>query len=235
MLNYRFNLQHGQPGAYASELAGPAPADSKLLRKRMVRQLQARGIRDPDVLSAMKAVPRHLFVQEALAAQAYEDTPLPIGYGQSISQPYIVALMSELLRVKPGMRVLEIGTGSGYQAAILATLGCTVFTVEYLRDLYRNARSLLYGLGFRAVYSHCGDGTLGLPKAAPFDRIIVTACGPEIPKPLAEQLDENGILLIPTGSRTHQRLKRLRKTGGRPNLEEHEPVVFVDLVGVHGR
>ncbi|MDR2744782.1 MAG: protein-L-isoaspartate O-methyltransferase, partial [Desulfovibrio sp.] len=145
----------------------------------MVRLLQTKGISNPDVLSAMKAVPRHLFVQEALAAQAYEDAPLPIGCGQSISQPYIVALMSELLQVKPGMRVLEIGTGSGYQAAILATLGCTVFTVEYLRDLYRNASSLLRSLGFRAIYPHPGDGTLGLPDAAPFDRIIITACGPE--------------------------------------------------------
>ncbi|MDR2055992.1 MAG: protein-L-isoaspartate(D-aspartate) O-methyltransferase [Desulfovibrio sp.] len=201
----------------------------------MARQLQARGISAPDVLSAVKAVPRHLFVQEALAAQAYEDTPLPIGHGQSISQPYLVALMSELLQLKPGMRVLEIGTGSGYQAAILAALGCTVFTVEHLRDLYRNASSLLRNLGFRTIYPHLGDGTLGLPDAAPFDRIIVTACGPEIPEPLVDQLDENGILLVPVGSRTRQNLKRLRKTGGRLTLEDLDPVVFVDLVGVHGR
>ncbi|MDR3358799.1 MAG: protein-L-isoaspartate(D-aspartate) O-methyltransferase [Desulfovibrio sp.] len=201
----------------------------------MTRQLQARGISDSDVLSAMRTVPRHLFVQEALAAQAYEDAPLPIGYGQSISQPYIVALMSELLQVKPGMRVLEIGTGSGYQAAILAALGCIVFTVEYLRDLYRNARDLLRSLGVGAVYPHLGDGTLGLPDAAPFDRIIVTACGPKIPRPLIDQLDENGILLIPTGSPTRQSLKCLRKTGGRPDLEDLESVAFVDLVGAYGR
>jgi protein-L-isoaspartate(D-aspartate) O-methyltransferase len=143
--------------------------------------------------------------------------------------------MSELLHLKPGMRVLEIGTGSGYQAAILANLGCTVFTIEYLRDLYRNTSSLLRNLGFRAIYTHFGDGTLGLPSAAPFDRIIVTACGPKIPKPLIEQLDENGILLIPVGSYTRQRLKRLRKTRGQLSLEDFDSVIFVDLVGLHGK
>ncbi len=150
----------------------------------MVReQLQARGISDPAVLQAMSIVPRHLFVQEALRVQAYEDTPLPIGYGQTISQPYIVALMSQLLEVEQGMRVLEIGTGSGYQAAVLASMGCTVFTVERMRELYQNTAVLLQQLGLRGIYMQRRDGTLGMPEAAPFDRIIVTAGGPEIPNP----------------------------------------------------
>ncbi|MDR3319544.1 MAG: protein-L-isoaspartate(D-aspartate) O-methyltransferase [Desulfovibrio sp.] len=205
------------------------------LRMRMEQLLCDRGITDSSVLAAMKNVPRHLFVQEAFAARAYEDTPLPIGHGQSISQPYVVAMMTELLQVKPGMRVLEIGTGSGYQAAILASLECTVFTIECLRNLYQNTRSLLRNLGFRAIYTHFGDGTLGLSEAAPFERIIVTACGPEIPQPLVDQLDEGGILLVPVGSRTTQRLCRLHKAGGRIESEELAPVTFVELVGTYGR
>ncbi|MDR1776874.1 MAG: protein-L-isoaspartate(D-aspartate) O-methyltransferase [Desulfovibrio sp.] len=201
----------------------------------MVRLLQARGIRDERVLSAMNNVPRHLFVQKALAVQAYEDTPLPIGFGQSISQPYIVALMSSLLKLKPGLRVLEIGTGSGYQAAVLAQLGCTVFTVECVPELYRETGNLLHSLGFRSIYAFFGDGTLGLPDAAPFDRIIITACGPKIPAPLVEQLDKNGILIAPVGSREHQRLTCLHKSGDHPVAREHDAVIFVDLVGIHGR
>ncbi len=210
--------------------------DPKRLRRRMVReQLEARGISHPGVLAAMAAVPRHLFVQEALRAQAYEDTPLPIGYGQTISQPYIVALMSELLEVERGMRVLEIGTGSGYQAAVLATMGCTVFTVERLRELYLNTGALLRQLGLRGIHMQRRDGTLGVPEAAPFERIIVTAGGPEIPRPLLEQLDEGGILLIPVGTRPRtQRLMRLRKEQGRICSEDLGSVIFVDLVGDHG-
>jgi protein-L-isoaspartate(D-aspartate) O-methyltransferase len=186
-------------------------------------------------LAALHSVPRHLFVQEALVSQAYEDVPLPIGCGQSISQPYIVALMSELLQVKPGMRVLEIGTGSGYQAAVLASMGCTVFTVERLKEFYRNTGALLRDLGFRSIYTHLRDGTLGLSEAAPFDRIMVTACGPEIPGPLIDQLDEDGILLAPVGLGARQHLKRLRKTRNGLATEEFDPVVFVDLIGEHGR
>jgi protein-L-isoaspartate(D-aspartate) O-methyltransferase len=201
----------------------------------MIRQLEARGIRDTRVLSAMLKVPRHLFVQEALASQAYEDTPLPIGHGQSISQPYIVALMSELLHPQPGMRVLEIGTGSGYQAAVLACIGCFVFTMERLRELYYGTSALLRNLGFKDIYTYFGDGTLGLPDAAPFERIIITACGPKIPKPLVDQLDENGILLEPVGSRSRQHLRRLRKVNGSLVEEEIISVSFVDLLGTYGR
>ncbi|WP_165065799.1 protein-L-isoaspartate(D-aspartate) O-methyltransferase [Desulfovibrio sp. ZJ200] len=202
----------------------------------MVReQLEARGISNPAVLSAMAVVPRHLFVQEALRAQAYEDTPLPIGHGQTISQPYIVALMTELLEARRGMRVLEIGTGSGYQAAVLATMGCTVFTVERLRELYQSARALLRQLGLRSIHMQRHDGTLGMPDAAPFERIIVTAGGPEIPRPLVEQLDEGGIMLIPVGARPRtQRLLRLRKERGNVRSEDLGSVIFVDLVGDHG-
>ena len=201
----------------------------------MVLELKARGICDPAVLQAMAEVPRHLFVQEALRAQAYEDTSLPIGYGQTISQPYIVALMSQLLEVQRGMRVLEIGTGSGYQASVLAAMGCTVFSIERMRELYQDTSSLLQQLGVRSIHIQRRDGTLGLPEAAPFDRIIVTAGGPEIPRPLIEQLETNGILLIPVGNKPRlQHLIRIRKEAKGIRSEDLGPVVFVNLIGDHG-
>lgn len=229
-------MQNGKVYTYTALAPQSFQVDPKRLRRRMVReQLEARGISNPAVLSAMAAVPRHLFVQEALRAQAYEDTPLPIGHGQTISQPYIVALMTELLDARRGMRVLEIGTGSGYQAAVLATMGCTVFTVERLRELYQSARALLRQLGLRGIHMQRHDGTLGMPDAAPFERIIVTAGGPEIPRPLVEQLDEGGIMLIPVGTRPRtQRLMRLRKEHGNVRSEDLGSVIFVDLVGDHG-
>ena len=143
--------------------------------------------------------------------------------------------MSQLLEARRGMRVLEIGTGSGYQAAVLASMGCVVFTVERLRELYQSTAPLLRQLGLRSIHMQRRDGTLGVPEAAPFDRIIVTAGGPEVPPPLVDQLDEGGILLIPVGSRPRtQRLLRLRKTQGRVSREDLGPVIFVDLVGDHG-
>ena len=209
--------------------------DPRRLRLRMVRELAARGITDGRVLDAMSRVPRHLFVPEGLRSRAYEDCPLPIGYGQTISQPYVVALMSQMLEVRRGMRVLEIGTGSGYQAAVLATLGCTVFTVERLRELYQHTGVLLQHMGLRGIHMQRRDGTLGMPEAAPFDRIIVTAGGPEVPRPLTDQLDEGGILLIPVGPRPRaQRLMRFRKEQGRMLGEDLGPAIFVDLVGDHG-
>ena len=230
-------MQYGRySGTGGKPRESVSPIDPKRLRLRMVReQLQARGISDAAVLGAMAAVPRHLFVQEALRAQAYEDTPLPIGYGQTISQPYIVGLMTQLLEVERGMRVLEIGTGSGYQSAVLSTMGCTVFTVERMRELYQNTSSLLRQLGLRGIHMQRRDGTLGMPEAAPFERIIVTAGGPEVPRPLVDQLEEGGILLIPVGDKPRtQRLLRLRKEQGRISSEDLGPVVFVDLVGDHG-
>ena len=214
----------------------PAPApDMRINRERMVReQLEARGIRDAGVLEAMRTVKRHLFVEEAFYARAYADHPVPIGHGQTISQPYIVALMSELLEARPGMRALEIGTGSGYQAAVLAALGLTVFSVERVRELFCATRELLQRLTIRNVHMKLADGTLGIPEAAPFDRIIVTAGGPSIPLPLLEQLDEPGMLVMPVGERRRtQQLVRVIKDKGKIYKENKGAVTFVDLVGTH--
>lgn len=209
--------------------------DPRRLRLRMVRELAARGITDGRVLDAMSRVPRHLFVPEGLRSRAYEDCPLPIGYGQTISQPSTVALMSQMLETSPGMRVLEVGTGSGYQAAVLAAMGCTVYTVERLKELYQSARALLQQLDLRAIHMQRSDGTLGMPAAAPFDRIIVTAGGPQIPRPLLEQLAVDGIMLIPVGARPRtQRLMRIMRRQGRLCSEDLGPAVFVDLVGDQG-
>ena len=209
--------------------------DPRRLRLRMVRELAARGITDGRVLDAMSRVPRHLFVPEGLRSRAYEDCPLPIGYGQTISQPSTVALMSQMLETSPGMRVLEVGTGSGYQAAVLAAMGCTVYTVERLKELYQSARTLLQQLDLRAIHMQRSDGTLGMPAAAPFDRIIVTAGGPQIPRPLLEQLAVDGIMLIPVGARPRtQRLMRIMRRQGRLCSEDLGPAVFVDLVGDQG-
>jgi protein-L-isoaspartate(D-aspartate) O-methyltransferase len=208
----------------------------QISRDRMVReQLVARGIIDEAVLSAMGTVPRHLFVAEALASKAYEDHPLPIGLGQTISQPYIVAVMSQLLDARPGMRVLEIGTGSGYQAAVLAQMGLDVYTVERLRELYDRTSGLLMRLRYRSVRLKLADGTEGWPESGPFDRIIVTAGGPAVPPPLLDQLMDPGVLVIPVGGeRRGQRLVLVRKEKGTVLREERERVAFVDLVGSHG-
>lgn len=213
-----------------------AGTDPKRMRERMVsEQIEARGVTDERVLAAMRKVPRHLFVQEALAAHAYGDSALPIGHGQTISQPYIVALMSELLEVKPGMTVLEIGTGSGYQAAVLAEIGCEVFTVERQRSLYATARERLLEMRYFKVKCKLDDGTLGWPEEAPFDRILVTAGGPSVPEPLLEQLADPGIMIVPVGrSKRSQELVVLRKKDGSFTEERHGGVAFVDLVGMHG-
>jgi len=210
--------------------------DPKRQRERMVaEQIAARGVKDPRVLAIMGDLPRHLFVEEALARQAYTDNPLPIGEGQTISQPYIVALMSETLAVQPGMKVLEIGTGSGYQAAVLARLGAEVYTIERIPRLCDAARERLLGLSLFSVHVKLDDGTLGWPGAAPFDRIIVTAGGPEVPPPLLDQLGEDGRLVMPVGpARRAQCLLLIEKTGGELRRTEICGVQFVDLVGAHG-
>jgi len=210
--------------------------DPKRQRERMVNdQLKARGIADARVLAVMGELPRHLFVEEALAGQAYLDCPLPIGEGQTISQPYIVALMSELLQVEPGMKVLEIGTGSGYQAAVLARLGADVHTVERIPKLCAAARERLLSMGLFNVHVKQDDGTLGWPSAAPFDRIIVTAGGPEIPQPLIDQLGQGGRLILPLGAtRRSQRLVLVEKSPDGVRQSEVCSVAFVDLVGKHG-
>jgi protein-L-isoaspartate(D-aspartate) O-methyltransferase len=201
----------------------------------VAEQLVARGITDARVLAVMGELPRHLFVEEAMASQAYLDKPLPIGEGQTISQPYIVALMSETLDVAPGAKVLEIGTGSGYQAAVLAKLGADVHTVERIPRLCASARERLLGMGLFNIHVKLDDGTLGWPSAAPFDRIIVTAGGPEVPQPLVDQLAEGGRLVLPVGeTRRLQRLVLVEKTPGGLRTTEICPVCFVDLVGKHG-
>lgn len=210
--------------------------DPKRQRDRMVNdQLKARGISDARVLAVMGELPRHLFVEEAMAGRAYSDSPLPIGEGQTISQPYIVALMSELLQVGPGTKVLEIGTGSGYQAAVLAKLGADVHTVERIPRLCASARERLLSLGLFNVHVKQDDGTLGWPSAAPFDRIIVTAGGPEVPPPLVEQLGQGGRLLMPLGgAKRAQSLVLIEKTPAGVVQTDLGAVAFVDLVGRHG-
>ncbi len=208
----------------------------KISRQRMINgQLIPRGITNASVLEAMQKVPRHLFVEEAMWGRAYGDHPLPIGAGQTISQPYVVAAMSQLLEAEKGMRVLEIGTGSGYQAAVLDSMGLEVYSVERLRELYERTARLLLSLRFRNIRLKLADGTEGWAEQAPFDRIIVTAGGPSVPEPLLEQLNDPGVLIIPVGeSKRRQKLLKVFKNAGAITIEELEPVAFVDLVGAHG-
>jgi protein-L-isoaspartate(D-aspartate) O-methyltransferase len=170
------------------------------------RQIAARGISDPKVLSVMRTVPRHRFVPEELAREAYADSPLPIGLGQTISQPYIVAYMTEQLRVREGMKVLEIGTGSGYQAAVLAELGTEFYTIEIVPELAERSRRTLEALGYRNVHVRAGDGYRGWPEEAPFDRIMVTAAPDHVPQPLVDQLAQGGRMVIPVGKHFQQML-----------------------------
>ena len=210
--------------------------DPKRRRERMVsQQIEARGVRDCLVLAAMRNVPRHLFVEEALMSVAYEDRPQPIGHGQTISQPYIVALMSELLQVQPGMTVLEIGTGSGYQAAVLAEMGAEVFTVERIKKLHMTARQRMMKMRYFNVRLKLDDGTLGWPENAPYDRIIVTAGGPQVPQALVDQLDDPGRLIIPVGgTKSKQELIVVTKKDGVVTEENKGACAFVDLVGAQG-
>lgn len=205
-------------------------------RRQMVTdQLRARGISDSRVLAAMQAVPRHRFVPEAQRRQAYRDRPLPIGHGQTISQPYIVALMSQLIGVRPGQRVLEIGTGSGYQAAVLAEMGAVVYTIEIVAPLGQKAEQTLQSLKYENIRVRIGDGYLGWPEAAPFDAIIVT-CAPErIPAPLKAQLAEGGRMVIPVGAANDQQLMLLTKAKGEIRQETVVDVRFVPMVDDEGR
>lgn len=197
-------------------------------------QLKARGIKDKFILEAFSNVPRHLFLPEALRSQAYSDFPLPIGEGQTISQPYIVAYMTELLRLKPTDKVLEIGTGSGYQAAILSSLVEKVFTVERLRGLATKTKRLLNDLGYNNIVEKIGDGTLGWKEFAPFDAIIVTAGGHSVPENYIEQLAVGGRLVIPFGEEDAQELYRFTKTPKGIRKEKLGNVKFVKLVGKKG-
>ena len=191
-------------------------------------QIEGRGVADPAVLAAMRAVPRHRFVPDELLSQAYADHPLPIGYGQTISQPYIVALMTEALRLKPGERVLEIGTGSGYQAAILAELGVDTYTIEIIPELAQQAEARLAELGYSGVHVRQADGYFGWEENAPFDAIIVTAAPDHLPQPLANQLANGGRLIIPIGPPgAVQSLWLFEKLNGELQATNLGEVVFV--------
>lgn len=209
--------------------------DFRLAREKMVRtHLLPRGIKDPRVLEAMGKVPRHLFVEEALIGEAYNDHPLPIGNKQTISQPYIVALMTEALELTGTEKTLEIGTGSGYQTAVLAELTRTVFTVERVKSLMVNARDLLNKLGYKNILYKAFDGTLGWKQYEPYDTIIVTAGAPKIPQPILQQLAEGGRLIVPVGNRYSQELIRVTRRKGRNIQQNLGGCRFVDLVGLHG-
>ena len=201
-------------------------------RLRMVEeQLVRRGVTDARVLDALRKVPRHLFVEEALRDRAYGDHPLPIGEEQTISQPYIVALMTQLLDLSERDKVLEIGTGSGYQTAVLAELARRVCSIERLPRLAERARALLEQLGYANVWVRVGSGTLGWPDEAPFDRILVTAGGPSVPPPLFQQLAEGGRLVLPLGDPVNQTLTVVEKVRGEMKTQEHGECKFVKLVG----
>jgi len=211
----------------------PAANDEERAAERAAmveQQIRARGVRDPRVLAALRAVPRQRFVPEDVAPLAYEDRPLPIGHGQTISQPYIVAYMTEAAAPQPGERVLEIGTGSGYQAAVLAEMVGELWTIEIVAPLAERARATLAACGYERVHVRTGDGYRGWPEEAPFDAILVTAAPDHVPQPLVDQLAPGGRLVIPVGDE-HQTILRLRRTPNGIEREELLPVRFVPMTG----
>jgi protein-L-isoaspartate(D-aspartate) O-methyltransferase len=203
------------------------------LRNKLVKILEKKGITDPGVLAAVGKVPRHFFFENALYDHAYQDKAFPIGEGQTISQPYTVAFQTEKLELKPGEKVLEIGTGSGYQSCILLELGAKVYTIEYNRILFERTRDFLPRMGYKPYFFH-GDGSKGLPAKAPFDKIIVTAGAPIVPNALTDQLNENGILVIPVGDREKQMMLQIRKKDGKLIKTEFKGFAFVPLLGEQG-
>jgi protein-L-isoaspartate(D-aspartate) O-methyltransferase len=217
--------------APAGAAAAPAGGESEAARRLMVeRQIEARGLTDERVLEAMRKVPRHEFVPPNLRASAYEDRPLPIGHNQTISQPYIVAVMTDLAEVDAESRVLEVGTGSGYQAAVLAELVAEVYTIEIVEPLAVRAARTLERLGYASVHVRHGDGYRGWPAAAPFDAILVTAAAPTVPPALLEQLSVGGRLVIPVGDRA-QRLEVHTRTSSGVSVDRSFPVRFVPMTG----
>ena len=200
----------------------------------VLNQIAARGIKDAGVLEAMRTVPRHVFIPPEYYYAAYADGPLPIGWEQTISQPYIVALMTELLELKGNEKVLEVGTGSGYQAAVLAELAQEVHTIERYPDLARKAEQILKHAGYENVHIHIGDGSRGLLAHSPYDGIIVTAAAPAAPQPLLDQLKDGGKLVIPVGGRGEQYLERWHRRGDEFDSESILPVAFVPLIGDEG-
>lgn len=225
----------GRGNGFRPAAAPVTPADPAGRRRDMVeRQLRKRGIRDERVLAAMLSVPRHEFVPAELTTEAYSDRPLPIGHGQTISQPFMVAAMAEALELSGSERLLEIGSGSGYQAAVLSLLAREVHTVEMLEPLAIDTGERLRRLGYGNVQGHVGDGTLGRPGQAPFDGIVVTAAAPDIPPPLAAQLAEGGRLIIPVGSPNEQELLRVEKHDDILTRRALYHCRFVPLVGQYG-
>jgi protein-L-isoaspartate(D-aspartate) O-methyltransferase len=213
---------------------GAVPAEhdrTAAARDRMVDEVAGRGVTDARVLAAMRKVPRHRFVEEALRDRAYGDYPLPIGEGQTISQPFIVGRMTELLRLAGREKVLEVGTGSGYQAAVLGQCAARVCTVERLPRLAARARQTLEDLGYSNVWGRTANGTFGWPDEAPFDRILVAAGGPAVPPPLFEQLAEGGLMVMPVGGPDSQRLQLIEKVRGEMRVTEDSGCVFVPLIG----
>lgn len=203
----------------------------KGLRMQLVESIKRKGIHDERVLKAMTSVPRHWFLDSSFLEFAYDDKPFPIGSGQTISQPYTVAFQTQLLSVKPGDKVLEIGTGSGYQACILAEMGAKVYTVERQKKLYQRTKSFLPTIGYRAVKCFFGDGTKGLPAFAPYDKILITAAAPELPKALIDQLKTGGMLVVPFGDRDVQTMIRLtKKEDGTLEEERFGAFRFVPLL-----
>jgi len=223
-----FLISGATPPCFSSE----APHFVAARKKMVERDLKGRDISDPQVLEIMGRVPRHLFVDKSLQSKAYADHPLPIGEGQTISQPYIVALMTQILQVKPGERVLEIGTGSGYQAAVLAELTDHVYTIEIRETLTSLASQRLKQLGYEKVQVKYGDGYFGWEEYAPFDAIMVTCAANHIPPPLIKQLKEGGRLIIPLGSTTYfQTLTLLAKKQGKTDIQHLISVSFVPMTG----
>jgi protein-L-isoaspartate(D-aspartate) O-methyltransferase len=206
----------------------------KGMRRALVKTVEQKGIRDKRVLEAINKVPRHFFFDNAFLEHAYQDKAFPIGEGQTISQPYTVAFQTELLQVMPGDKVLEIGTGSGYQCCVLLEMGARVYTIEYIKNLYQMTKDFLPSIGYKATFVH-GDGTKGLPAYAPFDKIIVTAGAPSVPNALIEQLKEGGKLVIPVGSSSHQKMVRITKGAQNQIMkEDYDYFSFVPLLGEHG-
>ena len=203
------------------------------LRNKLVKILRNKGISDERVLDAITKVPRHVFFDNALLEHAYQDKAFPIGEGQTISQPYTVAFQTEKLEIKPGDKVLEIGTGSGYQACILLELGAKVYTIEYNKKLYDRTKVFLPTMGYKP-YFFLGDGSKGLPAKAPYDKIIVTAGAPIVPSALTDQLKDGGILVIPVGNRDRQLMVRIVKRNGQLVKEEFDHFAFVPLLGKEG-
>lgn len=203
----------------------------KGLRKKLVAKLKRRGIKDQRILDAFNEIPRHYFIDDAFAELAYQDKPFPIDCDQTISQPYTVAMQTQLLEVKKGQKILEIGTGSGFQAAVLHFLGAKVYTIERYEQLFHKTSELLRRIGFVGVRTFHGDGMKGLKRRAPFDRIIVTAGATEVPEALLEQLTVDGIMIIPVGRDAQEMLKIIRKSDRQFSTEKHGLYRFVPLLG----